>query len=274
MHKRLLFIFALCCVWVHTFGQELKSPDGNLIATFRLTNKGIPTYELKYKNRDVIKESKLGFSIASGTEQMEQGFGILNTKYTSEDSFWEPVWGEEKSIRNNYNEMLVSLTQNERLINIRFRLFNDGLGFRYEFPKQDKLFTFVIKEELTEFKMAGDNKTFWIPGDYDTNEYVYTTTSITGIFAAMENATHHVLAQQPIKSLAVQTPLMMKSDNGLYINIHEAALVDYPAMQLNVDEQNLTFSAHLVPDAFGNKGDMNTPAQTPWRTGNCQRRCA
>jgi hypothetical protein len=264
--RKLLAIVCMCLVWNFGQAQELKSPDGNLTLDFQLTGQGVPTYKLTYKNKDVIKESKLGFSIASGTEQMENNFTVSDVKYDAVNSTWQPVYGEEKEIRNNYKEMLVSLTQSDRTINIRFRLFNDGLGFRYEFPKQKNLFTFVIKEELTEFNMAGDHKTFWIPGDYDTNEYTYTTTKITGIAGKIKEATHDVLAQQPIKTLAVQTPLMMKSDNGLYINIHEAALIDYPAMQLNVDDKKLGFSSHLVPDPYGNKGDMNTPAQTPWRT--------
>lgn len=266
MFKKSLLLIGLCFLCGIIQAQELKSPDGNLVLNFQLTDQGVPTYKLTYKTKDVIKESKLGFAIASGTAQLDKNFKVADVQYSSEDTVWEPIWGEQKEIRNNYNEMFVNLTQDNRMINLRFRLFNDGLGFRYEFPKQENLFTFVIKEELTEFNMAGDNKTFWIPGDYDTNEYTYTTTQITGIAGAMKEATHHVLDQFPIKTLAVQTPLMMKSDNGLYINIHEAALVDYPAMQLNVDDKKLAFSAHLVPDVFGNKGDMNTPAQTPWRT--------
>lgn len=266
MFKKSLLLAGLCFLCGIIQAQELKSPDGNLVLNFQLTGQGVPTYNLTYKNKDVIKDSKLGFSIASGTGQLDKDFKIEDVKYSSEDTTWKPVWGEQSEIRTNYNEMLVNLTQDNRSIDIRFRLFDDGLGFRYEFPKQKDLFTFVIKEELTEFNMAGDNKTFWIPGDYDTNEYAYTTTKITGIAGAMKEATHHVLDQSPIKTLAVQTPLMMKSDNGLYINIHEAALVDYPAMQLNVDDKKLGFSAHLVPDVYGNKGDINTPAQTPWRT--------
>lgn len=266
MFKKSLLLIGLCFLCGMIQAQELKSPDGNLVLNFQLTNQGVPTYKLNYKAQEVITESRLGFEIASGTAQLEKDFKIADIQYASENSTWEPLWGEEKVIKNNYNEMLVNLNQDNRTMSIRFRLFDDGLGFRYEFPKQANLFTFVIKEELTQFNLAGDHKTFWIPGDYDTNEYAYATTPITGIAGAMKEATHHVLDQFPIKTLAVQTPLMMKSNDGLYINIHEAALVDYPAMQLNVDDTNLGFSAHLVPDALGNKGDMNTPAQTPWRT--------
>ena len=264
--KKILMIIGSCFLLNAINAQELKSPDGKLTLDFKLIDQGTPSYNLTYKNKDVIERSKLGFLIEEGTSQMQNNFTITKISYDSEKSTWEPVYGEQKEILNNYNEMLVSLNQDNRVINVRFRLFDDGLGFRYEFPKQDNLFTFVIAEELTEFNLAGDHKTFWIPGDYDTNEYAYTTSNISEIGSKMKDATIEILAQQPIKNLAVQTPLMMKSDDGLYINIHEAALIDYPAMQLNVDDKNHKLSSHLVPDAYGNKGDMNTPAQTPWRT--------
>lgn len=264
--KKILLIIGSCFLLNSINAQELKSPDGNLMLNFQLIEQGIPSYNLTYKNKDVIDRSKLGFSIEEGTSQMQNNFTISNISYDSEKTTWEPLYGEEKEILNNYNEMLVTLNQSNRIINIRFRLFDDGLGFRYEFPKQDSLFTFVIAEELTEFNLAGDHKTFWIPGDYDTNEYAYTTSKFSEIGSKMKDATIQITAQQPIESLAIQTPLMMKSDDGLYINIHEAALIDYPAMQLNVDDKNHKLSAHLVPDVFGHKGDMNTPAQTPWRT--------
>lgn len=265
MRKSIIIILiSVLCLAIQS--QELKSPDGNFTLKFQLSEKGIPSYSLGYKSNSVIKSSRLGFDIKSGTEDFNSGFSLIETKNTSEDSEWTPVWGEEKEIRNHYNELFISLNQNNRVMNIRFRLFNDGLGFRYEFPKQKNLFTFVIKEELTEFNLAGNHKTFWLPGDYDTNEYPYTTSKFSEIGAKMKEATVQITAQSPIQNLAVQTPLMMKSDNGIYINIHEAALVDYPAMQLNVDDKNYSLSSHLVPDALGGKGDMNTPAQTPWRT--------
>jgi len=264
--RRIIILYFISFLYATLGAQELKSPDGNFSLSFKLDNKGIPTYNLNYKEKPVINTSSLGFDIKSGTGTFASGFKVIEIKNGSENSVWQPVWGEEKEIRNQYNEMLVSLDQDGRIMNIRFRLFNDGLGFRYEFPKQEKLFTFVIGEELTEFNLAGDHKTFWLPGDYDTNEYPYTTSKFSEIGAKMKNATIQITAQSPIKNLAVQTPLMMKSDDGLFINIHEAALVDYPAMQLNVDDKNYSLSSHLVPDALGGKGDMNTPAQTPWRT--------
>lgn len=266
MHKRLfflsIFILSFC---IPAKAQKLASPDGNLNLFFALNSEGTPYYTLDYKDKKVIESSKLGFDILWGTESLNKDFTISETIETSENSVWEPVWGEQKEIRNNYNELLVVLNQNGRTMNIRFRLFNDGLGFRYEFPKQEKMYDFIIKEELTEFSLAADHKMFWIPGDYETNEYVYMTTRLSEVGDNMKAAVRRLKAQVPI-DMAVQTPLMLKTDDGLYINIHEAALVDYPAMHLNVDQDNFRLSSHLVPDVRGAKGDMSTPAQTPWRT--------
>jgi hypothetical protein len=248
--------------------QEINSPNKNLILKFELSANGAPSYQLSYKGKAVIKPSTLGLEIKDAPSFMD-GFSITNAEQKSADESWNPVMGEEKTIRNNYNELVVTLAQaknNNRYIRIRFRLFNDGLGFRYEFPKQDELKYFVIKEEHTEFQLAGNHKIFWIPGDYDTNEYAYTTSKISEIPSLIKNATPFMNAQQPIKELAVQTPSMMKSDDGLYINIHEAALINYPAMSLNVDATTFKMSCHLTPDAVGNKGYMQTDTQTPWRT--------
>jgi len=246
--------------------QTLQSPNGKLTLNFILNQEGVPLYSLRYAHKPVIQPSRLGFAIKSGTEQLQTGFSDPQYSYTTENSQWQPVWGQEKAIQSQYNEMLVALTNGNRLIHIRFRLFDDGLGFRYEFPKQRNLYCFVIGEELTEFNLAKDGKAFWIPGDYDTNEYPYITSQLSAIDTLMKQATVEITAQYPIKSPAVQTPLMLKTDDGLYINIHEAALVDYPAMQLNVDGVNHALSAHLVPDALGGKGDINAPATSPWRT--------
>ncbi|PRY11649.1 glycosyl hydrolase family 97 [Pontibacter ummariensis] len=265
-------LFLLLLLFVFSLGlraQVITSPDKNLTLTFKLDDNGAPVYQLSYKKKPVIKTSRLGLETKDAGSFMED-FTVVDTKQTSVDDTWNPVWGEQKTIRNNYNELLVTLAQeepNDRLMRVRFRLFNDGLGFRYEFPKQENLKYFIVKEENTEFNLTGNHKIFWIPGDYDTNEYAYTTSKISEIPQLIEKATHDVHAQQPIKtSLAVQTPSMMKSDDGLYINIHEAALVNYPAMQLNVDEKNFKMSAHLTPDAVGNKGYLQTDAHTPWRT--------
>lgn len=262
-----LFLF-LCTLTTLVNAQVITSPDKNLAMKFELSPNGEPTYQLTYKKKAVIKQSKLGIETKDVPSFMD-GFTVTNTEQKSVNDTWEPIMGEEKTIRNNYNELLVTLAQDEpkgRHIRIRFRLFNDGLGFRYEFPKQDELKYFIIKEEHTEFNLTGDHKIFWIRGDYDTNEYAYTTSQISEIPQLIEKATHDVHAQYPIDTLSVQTPSMMKSADGLYINIHEAALINYPAMHLNVDPKNFRMSSHLTPDAVGNKGYLQTEAQTPWRT--------
>ncbi|GIQ57606.1 alpha-glucosidase [Flavobacterium collinsii] len=268
MKKILLtcFFIIVSNAWINA--QELKSPDGNLILTFNLNTEGAPIYALAYKKKEVIKESRLGFILKSDIK-MNKGFQIAGTKKQSEDSSWKPILGEQKEIRNQYNELKADLIQekSKRKISIYFRLFNDGLGFRYEFPVQDNLRHFVIQEETTEFNLTGDHKLFWIPGDYDTNEYSYTTSKISEMQSLMYNAAHvSMAAQTTIKNLATQTPLMMKTNDGLYINIHEAALKNYPAMCLNVDDKAYSLNSHLVPDAVGNKGYLQTGSFTPWRT--------
>ncbi|WP_218937574.1 MULTISPECIES: glycoside hydrolase family 97 protein [Antarcticibacterium] len=248
--------------------QELSSPNGNLQLEFKLQEGGVPSYTLTYKNKQVISPSRLGLELNNLPSFMD-GFEIIDTQENSVNDSWSPVWGKQSTIENNYNELLVTLSQkehNNRYIRIKFRLFDDGLGFRYEFPKQEELNYFVLKEEHTEFNLTGDHKIFWIPGDYDTNEYPYMTSTISEIPGLMEEATVQITAQRPIDNLAVQTPSMMKSSDGIYINIHEAALVNYPAMNLNVDAENFHFSTHLTPDAVGNKGYLQTETFSPWRT--------
>jgi hypothetical protein len=267
MLRILIFLLFSASIF-QVYGQTIQSTNGNLSLKFELDQKGTPYYSLTYKQKTVIKPSALGLEI-NNIPSFVDGFSIQNTEQHIVDDSWDPIWGEQKTIRNNYNELLVTITQKsqkDRYIRIRFRLFNDGLGFRYEFPMQPELNYFVVKEERTEFNLAGDHKAFWIPGDYDTNEYPYTTSKISEIPAALPKATVEISAQDPIKNPAVQTPLMMKSADGLYINIHEAALINYPAMTLNVDGANLKLSSHLCPDAVGNKGYLQTDTQTPWRT--------
>ncbi len=257
-----------CLFTVQLQAQTLTSPDKNLTFKFELKEKGVPTYQLTYKKKPVIKPSTLGIETKDVASFLD-GFTVVKTELQSVNDTWEPVLGEQKTIRNNYNELLVTLTQKaqkDRTIRLRFRLFNDGLGFRYEFPKQKELNYFVIKEEHSQFNLAGDHKIFWIPGDYDTNEYPYTTSKVSEIPGLQKKATVQITAQTPIKEPSVQTPSMMKSSDGLYINIHEAALINYPAMDLEVDAKTLRMKSHLVPDAVGNKGYMQTDAQTPWRT--------
>lgn len=248
--------------------QEISSPDKNLSLKFELNNAGAPTYQLKYKKKDVIKTSKLGLE-TKDVPSFLTGFTVTKTEQSSADESWNPVWGEQKTIRNHYNELLVTLTQKaekDRFIRIRFRLFDDGLGFRYEFPEQDNLNYFIIKEERTEFAMAGDHKAFWLPGDYDTQEYSTMTSKLSEIRGLMKSAITPNSSQTPFSDTGVQTPLMLKSPDGLYINIHEAALVDYSTMSLDLNDKTMVFETHLTPDAIGDKGYLQAPTQTPWRT--------
>lgn len=266
--KKILYT-VLCLFISHILvAQELKSPDGNLILKFQLNESGVPSYSLYYKDKTVIKESKMGFIINSSIPYSDS-FSITTTKFDRADQIWKPVWGEQKEIRDHHNELFVMLNQasTNRQLNIRFRLFNDGLGFRYEFPIQKELRHFTIKEEKTEFRLTGDHKAFWIPADYDSNEYPITTSPISKIAGLIDKARKEPLAAKaPSPNLAVQTPLMLKSEDGLYINIHEAALINFPAMDLNVDDKTFCLSAHLTPDKNGNKGYIQTGSVSPWRT--------
>jgi hypothetical protein len=216
----------------------------------------------------VIKSSRLGFDLKNDSTDLIQGFQIINSSESTYDETWTPVWGEESEIRDHHQELLVELMHqaSKRRINIRFRLFDTGLGFRYEFPVQENMGHFVITEELSQFAMTGDHTAFWIPGDYDTQEYDYTESKLSEIRGLMETAITPNASQTPFSETGVQTSLMMKSTDGLYINIHEAALIDYPAMHLELDDRAMVFQSHLTPDAQGNKGYLLTPAQTPWLT--------
>ncbi|WP_363318492.1 glycoside hydrolase family 97 N-terminal domain-containing protein [Algoriphagus sp.] len=248
--------------------QEIVSPNGHFAMRFSLDASGAPTYQLDFKDQPVIKSSRLGFDLINDSVDLQIGFRVLETDTTSQDETWNPVWGEESEIRNHYRELLVKLEQvsTERKLIIRFRLFDSGLGFRYEFPMQEAMGHFAIAEELTEFAMAGDHTAFWIPGDYDTQEYDYTESKLSEIRDLMESAITPNASQTPILETAVQTALMMKSEEGLYINIHEAALIDYAAMHLELNDEQMIFQSHLTPDAQGVKGYLYTPAQSPWRT--------
>jgi len=263
-------LFAACMLLIGMMvsAQQLSSPDKNLQLTFALSAKGEPTYALMYKNKPVIKTSKLGID-TKDTAPLLNGFSIDKTETSTFDETWTPVWGEEKTIRNNYNELLVTLSQKDqkgRYIRIRFRLFNDGLGFRYEFPEQPELNYFTIKEEHTQFALAGDHKAFWLPGDYDTQEYSTVTSKLSEVRGKMKAAVTPNASQTTFSPTGLQTPLMMKSADGLYINIHEAALVDYSCMSLNLDDKNMVLESWLTPDAIGNKGNIQTSSTSPWRT--------
>lgn len=270
MHTMRTKVFAmlaiLFCSVMTGRAEKIQSPDGKLELNFNLKN-GIPVYTLDYKQRPVVKESSLGLELKDGKNLMD-GFTLANATTSSFDETWQPVWGEVKDIRNQYNELAVTLDQpaTDRHIVIRFRLYNDGLGFRYEFPQQKNLNYFVIKDEHSQFAMAGDHKAFWIPGDYDTQEYDYTESKLSEIRGLMPGAITPNTSQTTFSPTGVQTSLMMKSDDGLYINLHEAALVDYSCMHLNLDDQNMIFESWLTPDAVGDKGYIQTPAQSPWRT--------
>ena len=288
--KRNLYMLILSMGILTSHAQEkLSSPDGNLTMSFSLDMQGSPVYELSYKGKTVIKPSKLGLELVQENpnkqtdfEWKEQkdttlsdvqtnlynGFELEKAEFSTFDETWQPVWGEEKEIRNHYNQLTVTLEQSksERIMQIEFRLFNDGLGFRYNFPKQPHLNYFVIKEEHSQFAMTGDHKAFWIPGDYDTQEYDYTTSRLSEIRGLMPKAITPNSSQTPFSPTGVQTSLLMKTDEGLYINLHEAALVDYSCMHLNLNDSTMVFESWLTPDAQGNKGYMQTPCHTPWRT--------
>ena len=237
--------------------EQMTSPNGEVKLMFALTEKGEPMYELFYKDKRVLNPSMLGIELVDAPNLLD-GFTLSKVDTCSVDETWQPVWGEEKEIQNNYNELAVTLNQvaEKRDMVIRFRVFDDGVGFRYEFPLSDSLNYFTIKEERTQFAMTGDHKAFWIPGDYDTQEYDYMESRLSEIRGLMDEAITPNSSQTPFSDTGVQTSLQMKTDDGLYINIHEAALVDYPCMHLNLDDKNMVFESWLTPDALGNKGYM------------------
>lgn len=277
MKKRNNIILALLLMPLAMLAQAVKSPNGNVELKFSLTDNGRPTYEMTYKGKAVIKPSHLGLELAKDkhaskgeneTDLME-GFKINDTLVTTFDETWKPVWGETSTIRNHYNELAVSLVQavSNRNIIIRFRIYDDGMGLRYEFPQQKELNYFLIKEERTQFAMAGNHKAWWVAGDYDTQEYPTMTSKLSDIRYLMDDAiVWGNSSQTPFSPTGVQTSLQMKSDDGLYINIHEAACIDYATMHLNLDDKKMVFESWLTPDATGLKGCMQTPCQTPWRT--------
>lgn len=265
--------------------DTLTSPDGALQMTFALQQGGVPTYNLTYKGQAVINSSRLGlelkqpdnyagfsdFSKPDGKVDLTSlynGFEVKNTTTSTFDETWQPVWGEESNIQNHYNELALTLYQpvNKREIIVRFRLYNDGLGFRYEFPQQDQLRYFVIKEEHTEFALGADHTAYWIPGDYDTQEYDYTISRLSEVRTLMQKARTGNASQHQSSDMGMQTSLLLKTDEGLYISLHEAALINYSCMNLNLDDKNFVLTSWLTPDAQGNKGHLQTPCNTPWRT--------
>lgn len=273
--RKVKVLLAVLLTPLMALAQTVTSPDGNVVLNFSLDN-GRPTYKLDYKGKAVVKPSHLGLELAKNkhaskgmdeTDLMD-GFTIAKTDTSSFDETWKPVWGETATIRNNYKELAVTLNQpaTKRNILIRFRVYNDGMGLRYEFPQQNELNYFIIKEEHTQFAMAGDHKAWWIPGDYDTQEYDYTESRLSEIRGLMKGAITPNSSQTPFSPTGVQTSLQMKTDDGLYINLHEAACVNYATMHLNLDDKTMTFESWLTPDATGMKGYIQTPFNTPWRT--------
>ena len=262
-----IFFLLLVMAGKAAMAEGITSPDGNLWLDFVVNSSGEPVYRLSYKNKAVVNQSKLGLELQDDPGLMD-GFTLVEAKTSTFDETWKPVWGEVAQIRNHYNELAVRLEQKEqdRHIVIRFRLYDDGLGFRYEFPLQRGLHCFTVKEEHTQFAMTGDHTAFWIPGDYDTQEYDYTESRLSEIRGLMDKAVTVNASQFVFSPTGVQTSLQMRTDDGLYINLHEAALVDYSCMHLNLDDKNLVFESWLTPDVLGNKAYMQAPCKTPWRT--------
>ena len=268
MKKLIQVLFVLLISINSSIAQELKSPNGEFTMSFSLLQDGTPTYALSYKNKPIIKSSKLGFELKNDKNSLLNGFVVTNSKTATFDETWKPVWGEVSQIRNHYNELAVTLNQKstDRLVVIRFRLFDDGLGFRYEFPEQKNLVYFVIKNEKTQFAMTGNHTANWISGDYDTQEYDYTTSKLSEIRGLSSKARSENASQTWFSDTGVQTALMMKTSDGVYINLHEAALINYSLMNLNLDDKNMIFESWLTPDAKGDKGHIQSPSNSPWRT--------
>ena len=289
MKRRFLILALIALALLPLQAQQLISPNGKFVMNFSLDASGRPTYDLTFKGKTVIKPSKLGLELKqedpnNSTDfgvmvnkpseevirkaDLMTGFSIVSTRTSTFDETWKPVWGEESSIRNHYNELEVTLNQpkNDRFIVLRFRLFDDGLGFRYEFPEQKNLTYFVVKEEHSQFAMTGDHTAFWIPGDYDTQEYETVISKLSEIRAKMREAITPNSSQTPIGPTAVQTALQLKTADGLYINLHEAACINYSTMHLNLDDKTMTFESWLTPDARGDKGYLQAPCTSPWRT--------
>ncbi|MBR6362244.1 MAG: glycoside hydrolase family 97 protein [Bacteroidales bacterium] len=283
--KKVLMMFAAAVMFsVAAYsGETLKSPDGNLELDFRLDERGAPVYNLSYKGSPVVLDSRMGFLLVfnndpsmhrmpyagrfGGPWSLYDGFSMTDSKTSSFDETWTPVWGEEAEIRNHYNELAVTLKQESgRIMIVRFRLYDDGLGFRYEFPAENALTYFLISEEVTEFALAGDHLAWWLPGDYDTQEYNYTESRLSEVRKFVDRARTANASQAAVPGVSVQTSLQMKTDDGLYVNIHEAEVVNFPTANLVLDDENMKLRVWLTPDAQGVKGRMQAPCQSPWRT--------
>ena len=264
--KKVLLATMCFLLSMAAFASEVSSPNGVIKVIFKL-NGSVPTYQVYYKGKEVVRPSRLGFELVNAQNLLD-GFTVKSEETSTFDETWQPVWGETRTIRNHYNDLLVKLTQQstDRNVNIRFRVYNDGVGLRYEFPQEGKLNYFVVKEERTEFAMTGDHTSWWIAGDYDTQEYEYTKSRLSEIRGLLRGSVTGNLSQTVFSETGVQTSLQLKTDDGIYINLHEAALVNYPAMHLNLDDKTMTFTSWLTPDAQGTKGYLQTPCTSPWRT--------
>lgn len=265
--KKVLSLISTLLISLPMLAVIQQSPSGNVTIDVSLNTQGTPVYQVMYKKKEVIKPSTLGLELV-GSENLMDGFKIVKTETSTFDETWQPVWGESKDICNHYNELFLQLEQTKtgRFMNLRFRVYDDGVGFRYEFPQQKNLVYFVVKEEHTQFAMTGDHTAWWIPGDYDTQEYDYTESKLSEIRGLMQGAITDNASQTQFSPTGVQTSLQLKTKDGLYINLHEAALIGYSCMHLNLDDKNMVFQSWLTPDVKGNKAYMQTPCQSPWRT--------
>ena len=266
--KKITTVACVCLLFASEIAaQTVSSPNGKVQLSFELQQGGVPSYQMTYKGKEVIKPSRMGLELKNA-DNLLNGFTLKSQQTTTFDETWQPVWGESRDIRNHYNELLVKLSQpsTDRNVNIRFRVYDDGVGMRYEFPQEGRLNYFVVKEERTEFAMTGDHTAWWIAGDYDTQEYEYTKSRLSEIRRLLRGTITGNLSQTVFSDTGVQTSLQLKTADGIYINLHEAALVDYPAMHLLLDDKTMTFTSWLTPDAKGDKGYLQTPCNTPWRT--------
>ena len=267
--KKIFFYAAGILLFTTVQAQSIKTQNQQIALTTKLNEIGNFIYSVDFKKNPVVKPSHLGMNLSKPSVVLTQ-FTLISIDSSEVKNTWKPIWGEQDEIENNYKQIVYHLKSKitpSILVNIEFRVFKDGVGFRYQFPSQSNLNYFIIKDELSEIQLNGDHKAFWIPGDFDSNEYMYNTTRLSEINAVEAAAKEKDIAVTSlINEVSVQTPLMLKSENGLYINIHEAALLNYPAMNLTLNKTNFSFSSTLVPDAVGNKAYLNTPSTTPWRT--------
>ena len=256
----------LCCWPLLLAAEELSSPGGQTTLRFYI-DQGLLTYELHYKGQPVLRPSHLGLELVNWPSLMD-GFSLVKTERSTFDETWQPVWGEERAIRNHYNELAAEVVQErtQRHITLRFRVYDEGIGLRYELPRQEQLDNVIVGEEHTQFALTGDHTAFWLPGDYDTDEYEYTVSRLSEVRQLQEQARTENATQRGFSSTGLQTSLLLKTDGGLYINIHEAALVDYSCMHLNLDDEHMVLESWLTPDAKGRKGFIRCPTHTPWRT--------